>query len=117
MLTSLHLKGFKSFDDERMALGGLTVLVGANASGKSTGTSIADWRRDLQELREALAPAYQEASRIGVEALEAGAHHPPLDALMGDLYWRVFKRLYPARVPSNRQIQRLATDILKLLAP
>ncbi len=87
-----------------------------DAHGKSNGTSIADWRRDLQELRETLALAYQEASRIGVEALEAGAHHPPLDALMGDLYWRVFKRLYPARVPSNRQIQRLATDILKLLA-
>ncbi|MFO0751323.1 MAG: cyclic nucleotide-binding domain-containing protein [Myxococcota bacterium] len=35
---------------------------------------------------------------------------------MGDLYWRVFKRLYPARVPANRQIQALATDILKKVA-
>ncbi|MCK6516968.1 AAA family ATPase [Myxococcota bacterium] len=47
MLTSLHLKGFKSFDDERMALGGLTVLVGANASGKS---NVLDAIRLLQGL-------------------------------------------------------------------
>ena len=91
-----------------------------NAQSKSGGSAAApgvvDWRRDVQELRESLAVAYQEATRLGVEALEAGAHHPPLDALMGDLYWRVFKRLYPARVPSNRQIQRMATDMLKQLA-
>ena len=73
-------------------------------------------RRDLQELRENLAMAYRESVRVGVEALEAGAHHPPLDALVGDLYWRVFKRLYPARVPANRQIQALATDMLKKIA-
>ena len=80
------------------------------------GTSHAEWRRDVQELRETLAAAYHEATRIGIEALEAGAHHPPLDALLGDLYWRVFKRLYPARLPANRQIQQLATEMLKQLA-
>jgi len=74
------------------------------------------WRRDLMELRETLATAYLEATRLGVEALEAGAHHPPLDSLLGDLYWRVFKRLYPARVPGNREMQRMATDMLKQLA-
>lgn len=56
MLTSLHLKGFKSFDDERMALGGLTVLVGANASGKS---NVLDAIRLLQglALRKAVSTA------------------------------------------------------------
>jgi len=72
----------------------------------------AQWRRDLQELREPLALAYREAVRVAVAALEAGAHHPALNTLVGDLYWRVFKRLYPARVPANRQIQRLATEML-----
>jgi len=71
------------------------------------------WRRDLQELREPLAVAYREGIRIGIEAIEAGAHHPALNALVGDLYWRVFRRLYPARVPANRQIQRLATEMLR----
>jgi serine/threonine protein kinase len=80
------------------------------------GQAAASWRRDVQELRDSLVTAYQEATRVGVEALEAGAHHPPLDALMGDLYWRIFKRLYPARVPSNRQIQQTATELLRHLA-
>lgn len=83
---------------------------------ESKSTAAAAWRKDLQELREALATTYEDASKIGVEALEAGAHHPPLDALMGDLYWRVFKRLYPARVPSNRQTQAAATEMLKRLS-
>lgn len=79
-------------------------------------TNSTSWRKDLQELRETLATAYQDAAKIGVEALEAGAHHPPLDALMGDLYWRVFKRLYPARAPAHRQIQQVATEMLKQLS-
>lgn len=71
------------------------------------------WRRDLQELREPLVMQYREAVQVGVEAVEAGAHHPALNTLLGEVYWRVFKRLYPARVPANRQIQRLATDLLR----
>lgn len=74
---------------------------------------LGQWRRDLLELREQLAMAYREAIRIGVEAIEAGAHHPSLNALVGDLYWRVFRRLYPARVPANRQVERLATEMLR----
>ncbi len=35
MLTRLRLRGFKSFEDEAVAIRGLTVLVGANAAGKS----------------------------------------------------------------------------------
>ncbi len=35
MLRSIHLKDFKSFADEKVTLAPLTVLVGANASGKS----------------------------------------------------------------------------------
>ncbi len=74
------------------------------------------WRRDLVELREGLAAAYRDAVKIGVEALEAGAYHPPLEALVGDLYWRVFKRLYPARAPANREIQSIATQMLRKIA-
>lgn len=35
MLTELCLQGFKSFDDQTVTLGPVTMLVGANASGKS----------------------------------------------------------------------------------
>jgi serine/threonine protein kinase len=119
--------GQRALDEVRRALDGLPgteAVVDAlqmkimNAQGKlapSGGQVVQDWRRDLQELRENLAVSYHQAVRVGIEALEAGAHHPPLDALMGDIYWRIFKRLYPARVPANRQIQRLATEMLKQL--
>ena len=35
MITSLRLKDFKNFTDETLHLGPLTIIVGANASGKS----------------------------------------------------------------------------------
>ena len=35
MITSLHLKQFKNFKDATLRLGSFTVLIGANASGKS----------------------------------------------------------------------------------
>lgn len=35
MLTSLRLVDFKNFRDETLHMGPLTVIVGANASGKS----------------------------------------------------------------------------------
>ena len=35
MITSLRLKDFKNFVDEKLHLGPLTIIVGANASGKS----------------------------------------------------------------------------------
>ncbi len=35
MIDSLHLKQFKSFQDAKLSLGPLTILIGANASGKS----------------------------------------------------------------------------------
>lgn len=35
MLASLRLKNFKNFADETLRMGPFTVLVGANASGKS----------------------------------------------------------------------------------
>ena len=35
MLTSLHLVDFKNFGNETLHMGPLTVIVGANASGKS----------------------------------------------------------------------------------
>ena len=36
MIESLHLRNFKCFRDQRVPLGGLTVLAGLNGAGKST---------------------------------------------------------------------------------
>ncbi|SEQ69173.1 Predicted ATPase [Azotobacter beijerinckii] len=35
MLTAIHIKGFKSYRDQRLQLSPLTLMIGANASGKS----------------------------------------------------------------------------------
>ena len=35
MITSLRLVNFKNFDDETLRVGPFTLIVGANASGKS----------------------------------------------------------------------------------
>ena len=48
MITSLRLKNFKNFADETLKLGPFTVIVGANASGKS---NIRDAFRFLQRDR------------------------------------------------------------------
>ncbi|MGD0044512.1 MAG: AAA family ATPase, partial [Isosphaeraceae bacterium] len=35
MIESIHLKRFKNFQDATLKLGPLTILIGANAAGKS----------------------------------------------------------------------------------
>jgi len=88
----------------------------ARAMAEVDKARLAAVKRDLQEVRDEIADHYIEASRIGCEAVEAGAHHPPLLSLLGDLYWRVFKRLYPANVPANRHIQQSATELLRRIS-
>lgn len=83
MLQALHLQDFKSFVDERIPLGPLTVFVGANASGKSNALdairflqgialelSIADILRGRYEGGRLLWPpirgGIQEVARFGV---------------------------------------------------
>ncbi len=88
----------------------------ARAMDESDRNRQASIKRDLQEVRDGIAEHYADAVRIGCDAMEAGAHHPPLEVLVGDLYWRIFKRLYPARVPANRHIQQDATAMLRRLS-
>jgi serine/threonine protein kinase len=69
-------------------------------------------REDLQDVRGDLLPLYEDATRTVCEALEAGATHAPLESLVGDLYWRVFKRLHPARVASTGVVPEVAGALL-----
>ena len=70
-------------------------------------------REDLQDVRGDLLPLYEDATRIVCEALEAGAIHAPLESLVGDLYWRVFKRLHPGRVASTGVVPEVAGALLR----
>ncbi len=63
MLTSLHLEGFKSFAAADLALGPFTVLVGANASGKSN-------LRDAFRFLHGVSRGYTLAEIIGEKSEE-----------------------------------------------
>lgn len=72
MFTSLHLKNFKNFADETLRMGAFTVIVGANASGKS---NIRDALRFLHgvgrgyTLAEALGGKYGAGGQAEWEAI------------------------------------------------
>ncbi|NOZ78357.1 MAG: ATP-binding protein [Acidobacteria bacterium] len=65
MLTQLHLKGFKSFEDATLTLGPLTVLIGTNASGKSN-------IRDAFRFLHGISRGYSLAEIIGEKWGEGG---------------------------------------------
>jgi predicted ATPase len=64
-LTSLSLERFKGFEDARAPLGGFTVIVGTNASGKSN-------LRDALRFLHGIARGYALAEIIGEKWIEGG---------------------------------------------
>jgi predicted ATPase len=65
MFTKLRLKNFKNFQDAELALGPLTLLVGANASGKSN-------LRDAFRFLHGIGRGYSLANIIGTKYGEGG---------------------------------------------
>jgi AAA15 family ATPase/GTPase len=65
MFTSLHLERFKNFKDAELKLGPFTVLIGANASGKSN-------IRDAFRFLHGIARGYTIADIIGEKYGEGG---------------------------------------------
>lgn len=65
MLTRLRLRDFKSFDDASLELGGLTVIIGVNASGKSN-------IRDALRFLHGIGRGYSLAEIIGGKYGEGG---------------------------------------------
>jgi AAA15 family ATPase/GTPase len=53
MLTSIHIKNFKRFDDVKFELGSRVVFIGPNNSGKTTALqALALWEIGLRKWRE-----------------------------------------------------------------
>ncbi len=66
MLTAFNLKTFKSYQDARLPLGPLTVLIGANASGKSNaieGLRLLSWLAQGRKL-SSIRYAVQDSERV-----------------------------------------------------
>ena len=74
MITSLRLKNFKNFADETLKLGPFTVIVGANASGKSN-------IRDAFRFLHGIGRGYTLAEIIGGKIGEGG--HTEWEAIRG----------------------------------
>ena len=107
MLTSLRLRNFKNFADETLRMGPFTVLVGANASGKSNvrdalrflhGVGRGYWLADIiggrygaggQEEWKPIRGAIDEIVRFGEDSFGLTAHmkHRWLQAEGREMYW------------------------------
>ena len=79
MITSLRLKDFKNFDDETLRVGPFTVIVGANASGKSN-------IRDAFRFLHGVGRGYTLAETVGGK-LDAGgkAEWEPIRGLTNEI--------------------------------
>jgi predicted ATPase len=91
MLRRLRLRNFKSFTDSTLALGPLTTLIGANASGKSN-------IRDAFRFLHGLSRGYSLAETIGEKWIEGGV-----------LQWRGVRG-------GSRQIVQQGADYFSLAA-
>ncbi|MCA9689638.1 MAG: protein kinase [Myxococcales bacterium] len=61
-------------------------------------------REALEGLRRQSLPIYQRAADVLIEALDAEGAEEPLHDAIGDLYWRVFSRVYPGVIRPSKSI-------------
>lgn len=70
----------------------------------------------LTDRRAALLTGYEQASAALLRGLDLDGDAAPLQRLAGDLYWRVFTRIYPSRRPSAPAIQERGVALLTTLS-
>ncbi len=61
---------------------------------------------------QALFDGYSNVAAAFLEGYDADIRHRPLEDAMGDLYWRIFTRVYPAHFVVPRELQRAASALL-----
>lgn len=71
---------------------------------------------ELGSLRDDLVFAYDDATRALLRGLDASSEHPGLHDLAGRLYWRIFTRLYPGRVPAREEVRDRALALMMSLS-
>ena len=70
----------------------------------------------LARLRGALLAGYQEAGEQLLRGLDDDEGGQTLGEAAGDLYWRVFLRIYPSRTPTVPASRELASELLTRLS-
>ncbi|MEZ4385693.1 MAG: serine/threonine-protein kinase [Nannocystaceae bacterium] len=70
----------------------------------------------LSDLRDELADAYALATDTLLRALDLEPDAAPHQRLAGDLYWRIFTRLYPSTVSPSEALSERCTALLAALS-
>lgn len=86
-----------------------------SSEGEEVRTAFMDEPR-LADLRRDLLAGYREATQLLLRGLESDSEIESLSEAAGDLYWRIFTRVYPSSTPTSSQSREMATDLLMLLS-
>ena len=70
----------------------------------------------LADLRRILLAGYHDATTQLIRGIESDGEAQNLGEAAGDLYWRIFLRIYPSRAPISAQGRELANDLLVKLS-
>ncbi len=70
----------------------------------------------LADLRYELLAGYREAVTLLLRGLEGDDELESLAEAAGDVYWRIFTRVYPSSTPTSGPNRELATDLLLKLS-
>lgn len=70
----------------------------------------------LADLRRDLMLSYREAAQLLLRGLESESDVDALAEAAGDVYWRIFTRVYPSSTPTTGQNREMATEILVTLS-
>ena len=70
----------------------------------------------LADLRRTCLMGYHDAAQLVIRGIESDGEAQPLGEAAGDLYWRVFLRIYPSRAPTSPPNRELASELLAKLS-
>jgi hypothetical protein len=83
--------------------------------GEEVRTAFMDEPR-LAEVRRELMAEYREAAQLILRGLESDSEIESLNDAGGDVYWRVFMRVYPSTTPTSGPNREAATELLLTLS-
>ena len=93
-------------------------LLAAHPSREDSGevkTAFTDEPR-LADRRRVLLGGYQEAADHVFHGLESDSDEQTVGDAAGDLYWRIFLRIYPSHTPTSGPNKEIANDLLNRLS-
>jgi serine/threonine protein kinase len=93
-------------------------LLAAHPPREDTGevrTAFSDEPR-LADRRRVLLGGDQEAAEHLFQGIESDHEEPSVSDAAGDLYWRIFLRIYPSHTPTSGQNKDIANDLLNRLS-